>query len=211
MTRANPFGSSPVMVFADEHTRRSFLKVAGLVGVGATLAAAAAMTRFASAQGDEGDLAILNYALTLEYLEEDFYGRGADSGLLKGRAAELVATIRDHETEHVAALEQAISDLGGSPVQRPKFSYPRGVFKDKKSWLDTAVEFSQLGVRAYHGQVKKIQSPALLAAAASIAGVESRHAAVIADLSGTNPFPAPIEQSSSKSRVLKTLQPFVSG
>lgn len=211
MTRASLFGDSPVLVFADEHSRRRFLRVAGIIGVGVTLAAAAARSRFASAQGDEGDLAILNYALTLEYLEEDFYGRGADSGLLKGRDGELVATIRDHETEHVAALEQAISDLGGSPVQRPQFSYPKGVFKDKASWLDTAVEFSQLGVRAYHGQVQNIQNPDVLAAAASIAGVESRHAAVIADLAGVNPFPAPIEPSSSKSRVLKTVQPFVSG
>jgi hypothetical protein len=210
MTKSSVLGDTPVLVFADDHSRRRFLKAAGLVGVGATLAAAAAMSRFASAQGDEGDIAILNYALTLEYLEEDFYGRGADSGLLQGRTRELVAAIRDHESEHIAALESTISDLGGSPVARPKFSYPKGVFKDEKSWFDAALEFSRLGVRAYHGQVQEIQSPDLLAAAASIAGVESRHAAIIADLAGRNPFPAPIEPSSSKSAVLKTVQPFVS-
>ena len=210
MTKPRVFGDAPVLEFADDHNRRRFLKAAGLVGVGATLAAAAAMSRFASAQGDEGDIAILNYALTLEYLEEDFYGRGADSGLLEGRAVELMSTIRDHESEHIAALQSTISDLGGSPVARPKFSYPKGVFKDKKTLLETALEFSRLGVRAYHGQVQLIQSPDLLAAAASIAGVESRHAAIIADVAGRNPFPAPIEPSSSKSAVLRTVQPFVS-
>jgi hypothetical protein len=181
------------------------------VGVGATLAAAGARSRFASAQGDEGDLGILNYALTLEYLEEDFYGRGADSGLLKGRDADLVNSIRDHESEHIAALESAISGLGGTPVKSPKFSYPKGVFKDRQGWMEAALDFSALGVSAYHGQVTRIQSPELLGAAAAIAGVESRHAAVIAHISGHNPFPAPIEQSSSKGRVLKTVKPFVSG
>lgn len=211
MTQPRLFGGGPVMMIADDRSRRSFLKWAGLLGVGATLVAAGARSRFASAQGDEGDIGILNYALTLEYLEEDFYGRGADSGLLTGRAGELVAAIRDHETEHISAIESTISDLGGSPVKKPKFSYPQGVFKDKQVWLETALDFSQLGVEAYHGQVQRIQSPELLGAAASIAGVESRHAAIIARLSGRNPFPAPIEQSASKSRVLKTVKPFVSG
>ena len=209
MTQPRLFGGGPVMMFADDRSRRSFLKWAGLLGVGATLAAAGARSRFASAQGDEGDIGILNFALTLEYLEEDFYGRGADSGLLKGRAGELVAAIRDHESEHIAALESAISDLGGSPVKKPKFTYPQGVFKEKQAWMETAVDFSQLGVEAYHGQVQLIQSPALLAAAASIAGVESRHAAVIAQLAGRQPFPSPIEQSIPKGRVLKTVQPFI--
>ena len=211
MTQPRLFGGGPVMMFADDRSRRSFLKWAGLLGVGATLAAAGARSRFASAQGDEADIGILNYALTLEFLEEDFYGRGADSGLLKGRDGELVAAIRDHETQHIAALKSAISDLGGTPVKRPKFSYPKDVFKDKQVWLETALDFSQLGVRAYHGQVRLIESPELLGAAASIAGVESRHAAIIARISGHNPFPAPIEQSAAKSRVLKTVQPFVSG
>ncbi|MDQ3785606.1 MAG: ferritin-like domain-containing protein [Actinomycetota bacterium] len=211
MTQPKLFGGGPVMMFTDDRSRRSFLKWAGLLGVGATLAAAGARSRFASAQGDEGDIGILNYALALEYLEEDFYGRGADSGLLTGRAGELVAAIRNHETEHVAALESTISDLGGTPVKKPKFSYPQGVFKDKKVWLETALDFSQLGVKAYHGQVQLIQSPELLGAAASIAGVESRHAAVIAHLAGRNPFPAPLEQSFTKGRVLKTVKPFISG
>jgi hypothetical protein len=210
MTQPRPFGG-PVMMFADDRSRRGFLKWAGILGVGATLAAAGARSRFASAQGDEGDIGILNYALTLEYLEEDFYGRGADSGLLNGRSADLVTAIRDHESEHIAALESAISDLGGTPVKSPKFSYPKGVFKDKQGWMEAALDFSQLGVRAYHGQVTRIQSPELLGAAAAIAGVESRHAAVIAHISGHNPFPAPIEQSSTKGRVLKTVKPFVSG
>jgi hypothetical protein len=211
MTQPRLFGGEPVMMFADDRSRRSFLKWAGLLGVGATLAAAGARSGFASAQADEGDIGILNYALTLEYLEEDFYGRGADSGLLKGRAGEIVAAIRDHETEHIAAIESTITDLGGTPVKKPKLDYPKGVFKDKRAWMETALDFSQLGVEAYHGQVKLIQSPELLMAAAAIAGVESRHAAVIAHLAGRQPFPAPIEQSAPKSRVLKTVKPFIAG
>ena len=69
--------------------------------------------------------------------------------------------------------------------------------------------FEELGVTAYHGQVGLIDDAAILGTAAAIAGVESRHAAIIADITGGNPFPAPFEASKSMDEVLAAVRPFI--
>jgi hypothetical protein len=188
--------------------RRVFLRWTGVVGASAALALASAAEHAARAKR-QGDVDILNYALTLEFLERDFFVRGAKSGLLSGRAKGLVLAIGDHEQEHVSLLSSAVRDLGATPVKPPKIRYPKGVFSTRARWLATSAKLEALAVEAYHGQVTKIRSGDLLAAAASIAGTESRHAAVTAALSGRNPFPAPIERSRTETRVLRAARPFL--
>jgi hypothetical protein len=191
----------------DSRGRRNFLKWASLAGLGASLAVAT-KDRFATAQSPR-DVDILNYALTLEYLERDFFTRGLKAGLLTGRDAALVEEVRGHENEHVSALESTITDLGGSPVPSPKLEYPKGVFRERGAWLDVAAKLEALAVGAYHGQVRRIRDVNILAAAASIAGTESRHAAILAELSGGDPFPAPLEDPKSQPRVLRAARPFL--
>jgi len=215
------FDGQAVVQFRSEHDRRSFLRNALLVGVGATYVASVAgdptsFLRSSSAAevGSRlgpatGDLDILNYALTLEYLEAGFYERGIAGGVLSGRDLALVTPIRDHEVAHVQAVTDTIKSLGGTPVEKPKLKFPPGTFKDRNKFLATASTFEELGVKAYHGQVPLIESDDLLAAAASIAGVESRHAAILADLTGGNPFPRPIEASLPMNAVLKAAMPFI--
>ena len=191
------FGGEPVLSFKTETDRRKFFKIAGAVGVGMTYvafgglgapsAAAAEVRSVAPSTG--GDLDILNYALTLEYLESDFYAKGLSKGFLSGRDLELVTPIGDHEKEHVTVVTSTIKSLGGTPVGKPKITYPAGTFASRDSFLKTASMFEELGVKAYHGQVPLIKSGDMLGAGASIAGVESRHAAVIASLIGGEPFP----------------------
>lgn len=202
------FDGAPVIEFNNESDRRNFIKWAGIVGVGSTLVAGGLGKQWASAQEDS-DIGILNYALTLEYLEADFYTQGLDANILSGRDKALVSPIKAHEQAHVAALSQTITDLGGEPVKKPKFKYPGATFKSKDGFLKTASVFEELGVTAYHGQVTKIKNADLLAAAASIAGVESRHAAILADLTGKNPFPAPVEKTADMATVLKAAKPFL--
>ena len=209
------------MEFRSEHDRRSFLRNALLVGVGATyVASVAGDPRSFLASSDaagvgtrlgpaSNDLDILNYALTLEYLEAGFYERGIAADLLTGRELELVTPIRDHEFAHVQAVTDTITGLGGKPVKRPKLKFPADTFKDRDTFLATASIFEELGVKAYHGQVPLIQSVDLLGAAASIAGVESRHAAILADLTGGDPFPRPIEASLPMKAVLKAAMPYI--
>ena len=202
------FDGAPVIEFNNESDRRNFIKWAGIVGVGSTLVAGGLGKQWASAQEDS-DIGILNYALTLEYLEADFYTQGLDANILSGRDKALVTPIKAHEQAHVAALSQTITDLGGDPVKKPKFKYPGATFKSKAGFLKTASVFEELGVTAYHGQVTKIKNADLLAAAASIAGVESRHAAILADLTGKNPVPAPVEKTADMATVLKAAKPFL--
>lgn len=216
------FGGKPVLEFSTSTDRRRFLKMAGLVGVGATFVAGgllggagvagaspANMRGVAPAAGTEGDVEILNYALTLEYLEADFYAQGLAKNLLSGRELELVTPIGDHEKTHVTAVTDAVKAFGGTPVSKPKITYPDGTFASRDSFLKTASMFEELGVTAYHGQVPLVKSVDVLAAAASIAGVESRHAAVIATLIGGKPFPSPVEAHADMATVLKAVKPLI--
>lgn len=163
----------------------------------------------AFADDKTSDLEILNYALTLEYLEADFYKQGIDGSALSGRTLALVKPIASHEAEHVAVLTATIKSLGGKAVSKPTFKYPSGTFTSRTKFLTTASAFEELGVTAYHGQVARVKEGAILAAAASIAGVESRHAAILADLIGGNPFPSPFEKRMTMSEVLKTAGQFI--
>ncbi|MFN2491185.1 MAG: ferritin-like domain-containing protein [Actinomycetota bacterium] len=208
MTDRTLFDGRPVLSFQRERDRRNFLKWAAVIGVGGSLAVAA-KDRFAAAQSGGGDVGILNYALTLEYLERDFFRRGLQEELLSGRDAELVEPILAHENEHVSILSSTIEKLGATAVEAPEPTYPSGTFGSARRWLETASMLEDLGVSAYHGQVTRIESPELLQAAASIAGVESRHAAILRELTGADPFPAPLEQPKIRAQVLKAAQLFI--
>jgi hypothetical protein len=125
---------------------------------------------------------------------------------------ELIEPIAAHEAAHVTALTDTINQLGGTPAERPTFTYPEGTFTDMNMFLMTAVTFEELGVTAYHGQIQPLAAePELLAAAASIAGVESRHAAILQDLTGGDPFPAPVEATATMEEVLAAAMPFLGG
>jgi rubrerythrin len=123
---------------------------------------------------------------------------------------ELITPIADHEKQHVAAVTSALKSLGATPVTKPKIAYPKGTFDTKQNFLKTASMFEELGVKAYHGQVPLIKSADILAAGASIAGVESRHAAILASLIDGQPFPAPVEAHLSMNEVLAAVKPLIS-
>lgn len=223
------FDGEPVIRFQTEKDRRNFLRCAAKIGVGGALAMVgvactdegeetspeAAQTPDEAEETPEGpavpqgDLDILNYALTLEHLEAEFYAQGLEGNLLSGREREIVQAVGDHEAAHVAALTQTIEDLGGEPVAKPNFKIPAASFNDKAKFLETAVTFEELGVAAYHGQVPEIQTPDILGAAAAIAGVESRHAAALTKMAGGRPFPAPFEESKPMDAVLEAVEPFL--
>ncbi len=209
------FDGKPVLEFSTGIQRRSFLKYAGLVGVGAGLVVSgglltAPLAGAATTRIDMSDVDILNYALTLEYLESDFYAKGLQAGLLSDRELELVTPIGDHEKQHVTAVTGAVTAFGGTPVGKPKITYPAGTFDSREKFLSNASMFEELGVTAYHGQVPLIKDKDVLASAASIAGVESRHAAVIASLINGNPFPNPIEKNASMADILAAVKPLIS-
>ena len=209
------FGGEPVITFHQETDRRSFLRWAGVIGAGAALASTGALTGMPTASAapaapsTKGDLGILNYALTLEYLEYNFYAMGLSKGLLSGRDLELVTPIRSHEQAHVAAVMATVKKLNGIPVSKPKLNFPAKIFSSADNFLTTAAQFEELGITAYQGQVTRIKSPAVLLSAAEIAGVESRHAAILAHLTHGNPFPSPVEKNEPMSYVLAKVKPYL--
>lgn len=166
-------------------SRRSFLKKAGLggaavMGSGAMLAALTPAGAMAAGKGrppasfGKGDIGILNYALTLEYLEAAFYNEATKNKVASGaeESAYLKRTTAD-ENAHVAFLKKA---LGSKAVAAPKVDF--GDATSKAKWLPTAAVLENTGVKAYGGQALNISSPAYITAALSIWAVEARHASV---------------------------------
>ena len=136
-------------------TRQAFM-VRGAVAAGTVygLGAVSPFVREALAQEGGGDVEVLNFALTLEYLEAAFYTQALkDTKGLKGEAKEIATTLRDNETEHVDALTAAIKDAGGTPVQAPGVDFGQA-FASQSSFLKLAQTFEDLGVSAYNGAAR---------------------------------------------------------
>lgn len=162
--------------------RRDLIKGAATV-IPASIALQMLGTKWAFAQDDfEGPIDVLNYALTLEYLEAEFYRQGNAAGLLDGKAARYLQTVQTDEEAHVMTLQQTIVQLGGAAVPAPEVDFGSS-FDSAETYLETAFTFENLGVQAYLGAAPSLfQEKELLTAAASIFGVEARHAAIIGQL-----------------------------
>ncbi len=187
---------------------RGDILMKGALAAGAIfgLGAISPFVRGAVAKADMGDVEILNYALTLEYLESAFYKEVKKK--VKGSAGlmELIDTLSTDEDAHVKALTQTIKDLGGKPVKAPKVSFP---YTDTKSFVKLATTIEDTGVSAYNGVAPEIKSKDVLTAAGSIVQVEARHAAAMGLQNGTSPAPDAFDPTLTQQEVLKAVQPFL--
>jgi rubrerythrin len=162
-----------------------------------------------TAEFGKGDIGILNYALTLEYLETAFYAEVVKSGLFKGADLATIRKFGAEEAEHVEALTAAVKQLGGKPAPEPKAEFP---LKNAKSVLELAGTVENLGAAAYLGQAPNIQSPEVLASALAIHSVEGRHAAALNTLLGTSITPdGAFAKPADVQTVLKSVEPFLVG
>ncbi len=189
-------------------TRSSFI-LRGALAAGAvygTSAVAPFVSQALAATGS-GDVEILNFALTLEYLETDFYKvKGKQVGL-SGQAKSYATQFGQEEEEHVAALIAAIKSLGGKPVKKPTFLFPAA---NEKSFLALASVLENTGVGAYNGAAPSIKSKQVLGSAGSIVQVEARHAAAINLLIGKSPTPNEgFDKPLTKSQVLAAAGPLI--
>jgi rubrerythrin len=218
--------SAVARLVKDPVSRRKFIAVGGGTGLAALLAACGGGgnsttmvtneskpksegMKSETEQFGKGDIGILNYALTLEYLETAFYEEVVKSGLFKGEELAVLKKFGSEEAQHVAALNSTVKKLGGKPAAKPKSEFP---LENAKAVAELAGTVENLGAAAYLGQAGNIESPEVLAAALSIHSVEARHAATLNTLLGMSitpngAFGAPADVAT----VLKSVEPFIVG
>ena len=206
----------------DDVNRKRFLKMAGGAGAasfGAFVLAAcgsskktastatAASASTSTTGGATGDLAILNYALTLEYLETEFYKKVVAAKLFSGQVGDLIKSFGGEEQTHVEALKGAVEKLGGTPAAKPEGKFP---VSNAAQVAELAYTVENLGAAAYLGQAANIKNPEVLASALAIHTVEARHAATIGTLvkkpiTPNGAFAVPADMST----VLAAVKPFL--
>jgi hypothetical protein len=201
-------------------TRLSFLKKAGIAGGaamsgGAVLSALAPSAFAASSYGrppasfGKGDIGILNYALTLEYLEAAFYNGATAANLsLSSQGAAFLKTVTKDENAHVKFLKE---HLGSKAAKEPTFNF-KGTNTNVEMFMKTSQVLENTGVHAYSGQALNIKAAAYVKAALSILTVEARHASVIGllnepageDIAPNGPFDTPLTAAKVLAAVKET-------
>jgi hypothetical protein len=201
-------------------TRRDAGLTAGLAGL--FLAVSKVNAQTGTSAPSTSDLAILNYALSLEHLEATFYTEGLNrlaaadfsaaafasvlgSGTVNGVFANL-QRIRDHEVAHVETLRSTITRLGGTPVGACTYNFR---YRNAQEFLQIAEALEDLGVEAYNGAIGRIQAAALKTAGATIATVEGRHAAYLKLVNSEIPFPRAFDGKKMMSEVLAAATAFI--
>jgi rubrerythrin len=208
--------------FRADASRRGFLRASAAPiaagGLAAFLAACGSSSdpqtaedKSSDAQAPTGgaDKQIVNYALTLEHIEVDFYDRAVGSGALSGAEADLFKRIQENEHAHVDALVALAKKLHGDPVaEKPDTQFPIG--GDRGRILSLAAQIEGIGAAAYLGQMELIENREVLAAAVSIHSIEARHAAKLALLAGDDFSPdGAFATPQNMEEVHDAIQPFL--
>jgi hypothetical protein len=187
----------------------AFLAACGSDGDTTTMTSGTGGGKTGTEKFGKGDVGILNYALTLEYLEAAFYEDVVKSGLFKGSDLETIRKFGSEEAEHVKALTGFVKQMGGKPAPKPKTEFP---LKSAKSVLELAATVENLGAAAYLGQAPNIKEASVLSAALSIHSVEGRHAAALNTLLGKSIVPdGAFAKPAGAEEVLKSVEPFIVG
>lgn len=225
-TAVSPQPEGAVMeLVRDDVERKKFLRMAGkTIGAGA---AASGLAAFIAACGGSssssggaatpatttsttasagGDLGIVNYALTLEHLEAQFYDKVIASNLFNGSTLSTLKTFGAEEHQHVAALTKVASSLG-KPAPAPNGKFP---LHSASAVAKLAASVENLGAAAYLGQAPNIQSKEILTAALAIHTVEARHAATLNSVLKLSPTPdGAFGKPMTMSQVLAAVKPFI--
>jgi rubrerythrin len=171
---------------------------------------------FAAAQESlKVNLQVLNYALTLEHLENAYYR----DALAKFSSADAVAAgltdtdytyitaVGKHEADHVSTLTAVITKLGGTPVQECTYAFPYA--NNFTEFIKFAATLENTGVSAYDGAIAMITVPELATAGATIATIEARHASYFNNLIGVSPFPQSFDTPLNMSQILAIAGPLI--
>lgn len=191
----------------DGTTRADFLKKFAVGAGGLAMASSLIAPVTAGAQqkrSERGDIEILQYALTLEYLEAEFYSQAENAPLVTGKFAIFARVVGRHERAHVDAITATLQKLGATPVRKPRFNF-QGTNRRNNIFAKTALTLEETGVAAYVGQAPYVLNQGVLLAAARIATVEARHAAWMRLLTNNNPAPRAFDARRGKPETLKVV------
>jgi rubrerythrin len=182
-------------------SRADFFRKAAVTG-GAALGSGVLLGGFPSfalgaKPSKKQDVAILNYALTLEYLENEFYKEALAKAGLTGANLSAFKIVQSHENTHVATLKKA---LGKAAIKKPKFNFG-STTANQTNALKTAVVLEDTGVAAYSGQAHRIKQTVVIKAAASILPVEARHASYLRSLNSQTFAPRAFDKPLSMKQV----------
>jgi len=174
------------------------------------------------ADDDTSDVDVLNYALTLEHLENAFYRDGldtfSDEELIDADALSAfgdhvrmavpdhLRAVGDHEAAHVSAISDTIETLGGTPVSEATYDFGYGT---PSEFLGVAKALENTGVAAYKGAAPTVSNDDVFAAAISIHSVEARHASFLNELNGSSPFPDGFDQPKTMAEVIEIAGQFI--
>jgi len=195
-------------------SRRNFLRTAAAAG------AAAVAADSASAQDPRVvlDAAVLNFLLRIEYVQAELYREGLSDFTTAARIRQFDAfggqptldTLRSFEEQehaHAEALRALILRLGATPLVSCNVTFAR--FATASDMMQTAFAIENMGVSAYLGVVPLLRIPQVQTGVASIASVQSRHAAYVGMLNGQSPAPAPADTPRSREEILGLLGPYI--
>ncbi|RNJ26065.1 ferritin-like domain-containing protein [Halosegnis longus] len=174
------------------------------------------------ADDDTTDVNVLNYALTLEHLENAFYREGLetfnDDELMNADALSVygdevrmavpdhLRVVGEHEAAHVTALTDTVNQLGGDPVMEAEYDFG---YETPSEFLGVAQALENTGVAAYKGAAPTVSNDAVFNAAISIHSVEARHASFLNELNATSPFPNGVDEPQTMSEVEDVASQFI--
>jgi hypothetical protein len=174
------------------------------------------------AEDDTTDVNVLNYALTLEHLENAFYRDGlkefSDERLancdalsdygeeFRGSVPDHLRTVGAHEKAHVDAITETVKKLGGKPVSEAEYDFG---YETPSEFLGVAKALENTGVAAYKGAASTVANDDVFAAAIGIHSVEARHAAFLNEVNAASPFPNAVDEPKSMAEVKEIAAKFV--
>jgi rubrerythrin len=191
-------------------SRRRFLGAAGTSAAAGSLLAACGGDAGPSSETSkygEGDVGILNYALTLEHIQAAFYADLVESTRLTAAAREALGKFGKEEEEHISVLTKKVEELGGDPAPKPQTTFS---LKTDGGTLELASTLENVGAAAYLGQLPNIESDSVLETVLTIHSVEGRHAAAMNRLQHKPVTPdGAFAKAATVTTVLRTVAPFV--
>jgi rubrerythrin len=183
---------------------RAQLLVRAAIGGGALAAGPLAARAVADIKDDVG---LLEYLLSLEYVQSGLYRDALKAISLSDDVARLARELRDEEVEHVDALRATIEEAGGRPPERLPLEFGDALASEA-AFLKLANTLEDTAVSAYNGAAPRLESREFLAVFASIAQVEARHAALVRLVREKPPAPLAFDKASNRQAVRTAIREY---